>query len=339
MILPVRFGERSYNVVIERGALDSAGELLNLARKVLIVTDSGVPAIYAETVAKACKQAKIVTVEQGEGSKSFACLQTVLGEMLNFEMTRADCVVAVGGGVCGDLAGFAASIYMRGVDFYNLPTTLLSQVDSSIGGKTAVNFGGVKNPIGSFYQPKAVLIDPNALATLDKRQFRAGLAEVVKMAATFDAELFEKIEREPVETRLEEMIFRALEIKRNVVERDEREAGMRKLLNFGHTVGHAVEALSSPALLHGECVAIGMIPMCEGECRKRVSDLLRKIGLPTECPVSPDRLTEGIAHDKKATAEGIDCVLLETIGKAKIVRLSAKELCRRVAAAFGGEAE
>lgn len=189
MILPVRLGERSYDVVIERGALDRTGELLNLSRKTLVVTDNGVPPVYAQTVANACRAAKIVTVEQGEGSKSFACLQTVLAAMLEFEMTRADCVVAVGGGVPGDLAGFAASIYMRGVDFYNVPTTLLSQVDSSIGGKTAINFGGVKNPIGSFYQPKKVLIDPNVLSTLDARQFRAGLAEVIKMAATF----FEKI--------------------------------------------------------------------------------------------------------------------------------------------------
>lgn len=339
MILPVCLGERSYSVVIARGVLQRAGEELNLGRKVLIVTDGGVPAAYAQTVANACKQAKIVTIAPGEGSKSFSCLQSVLGAMLAFEMTRADCVVAVGGGVCGDLAGFAASIYMRGVDFYNVPTTLLSQVDSSIGGKTAINFEGVKNPVGSFYQPKCVLIDPDVLSTLDQRQFRAGLAEVVKMAATSNAALFEKIEQEPVENWLDELIYRALEIKRDIVEADEREAGLRKILNFGHTVGHAVEAFSSPERLHGECVAIGMLPMCGETCRNRISALLQKIGLPTECSIAPDRLMERIVHDKKAAANGIDCVLVEEIGKANVVRLSAPQIKERILSAYGGSAQ
>ena len=336
MILPVRLGDRSYDVIVSHGVLSRAGEMLNLNRKVLIVTDSGVPAVYAKTVADASEKAKIVTVAPGEESKSFSCLQTVLAAMLEFGMTRADCVVAVGGGVCGDLAGFAASIFMRGVDFYNLPTTLLSQVDSSIGGKTAINFAGVKNPIGSFYQPKKVLIDPDVLSTLDERQFRSGLAEVVKMAATNNAALFEKIEREPAEDWLDELIFRALEIKRDIVEADERESGPRKILNFGHTVGHAVEALSAPDLFHGECVAIGMLAMCEGNCRKRLFDLLRKIGLPTECSIQPDRLLEVIEHDKKASADGIDCVLIEEIGKANVVCLSAEQIKRRILSVYGG---
>ncbi len=336
MILPVRLGERSYDVVIARGVLQRAGEELNLARKVLIVTDGGVPAVYAQTVAKACKRAKIVTVAQGEESKSFSCLQDVLGEMLAFEMTRGDCVVAVGGGVCGDLAGFAASIYMRGVDFYNIPTTLLSQVDSSIGGKTAVNFGGVKNPVGSFYQPKKVLIDPDVLSTLDARQFRAGLAEVVKMAATSNAALFEKMEKEPVETWLDELIYRALEIKRDIVEADEREAGMRKILNFGHTVGHAVEAVCTPALLHGECVAIGMLSMCSFQVKLRLISVLKSVGLPTTCPANPEQLIPAILHDKKATANGIDCVTVEEIGRANIVRLSAAQIKNRILTAYRG---
>ena len=338
MILPVRLGENSYDVIVERGALERAGELLKLDRKVLIVTDSGVPESYAETVAGACREAKIVTVKYGEESKSFACLQAVLRAMLQFEMTRRDCVVAVGGGVCGDLAGFAASIYMRGVDFYNVPTTLLSQVDSSIGGKTAVNFEGVKNPVGSFYQPRRVLIDPDVLKTLDARQFCAGLAEVVKMAATSNAVLFERLEREPVETWLEDMVVGALQIKREIVEQDEREAGLRKLLNFGHTVGHAIEATASPALLHGECVAIGMLPMCGEACRKRLQNLLQKIGLPTACPVDTNRLMQTILHDKKRTGSGIDCVVVEEIGKGKILSVSVPELESRICATLGGPA-
>ncbi len=334
MILPVHLGDRSYDVIVERGAISRAGEYLNLDRKVLIVTDDGVPAAYAEKVAGACKESKIVTVAAGEESKSFSCLQNVLRAMLKFDMTRADCVVAVGGGVCGDLAGFAASVYMRGVDFYNLPTTLLSQVDSSIGGKTAINFEGLKNPIGSFYQPKRVLIDPDVLSTLDARQFRAGLAEVIKMAATFDTGLFARLERDPAEAFLDELIVRALELKRKVVEADEREAGQRKILNFGHTVGHAVEAETAPRLLHGECVAVGMLPMCDEGCRERMRNLLRKVGLPTRCPVAPEQLTKGILHDKKATADGIDCVLVEEIGSSRIVRLSGEQIQKRIRAAF-----
>lgn len=332
--LSVNLGERSYDMIVERGALSRAGELLDLDRKVLIVTDSGVPAAYFQTVADACREAEILTVEPGEGSKSFTTLQNVLRAMLTMKMTRSDCVVAVGGGVCGDLAGFAASIYMRGVDFYNIPTTLLSQVDASVGGKTAINFEGVKNPVGAFYQPKRVLIDPDVLSTLDVRQFRAGLAEVIKMAATFDAGLFEKIEREPVNGWIDELIVRALKLKRGVVEADEREAGMRKTLNFGHTVGHAIEAKTAPRLLHGECVALGMLPMCGEECRERMRALLKKVGLPTVCPVAPERLTEVILHDKKAASDGIDCVLVEKIGSFKIVRLTEKEIRARIAAAF-----
>lgn len=336
MILPVHLGDRSYDVILERGGLARAGAYFNLDRKVLVVTDSGVPAEYAKTVANACRSATIVTVESGEASKSFSSLQALLQTMLEQEMTRGDCVVAVGGGVCGDLAGFAASVYMRGVDFYNLPTTLLSQVDSSIGGKTAINFGGVKNPVGSFYQPRRALIDPNVLSTLDARQFRAGLAEVIKMAAALDADLFEKLEREPVEGWLDELIFRSLEIKRKIVEADEREAGMRKLLNFGHTVGHAVEMTANPPLLHGECVAIGMLAMCRGETKDRLQALLQKNGLPTTCSVKTEDLIKILSHDKKATQKGIDCVVLQKIGSAEIVNLSLAQLEETLQTMFGG---
>ena len=202
MILPIRLGERSYDVVIERGAISRAGELLNLNRRVLILTDSGVPRQYAETVAGAAKAPTVLTVPAGEGSKSMEGLSGVLSAMFRAGMTRGDCVVAVGGGVCGDLAGFAASVYMRGVDFYNVPTTLLAQVDSSIGGKTAINFEGVKNIVGAFWQPKRVLIDPDTLATLDRRQTVAGLCEAIKMAFTSDADLFRLIGSEPFDQNL-----------------------------------------------------------------------------------------------------------------------------------------
>lgn len=215
MIVPVKTDTWNYDIVLEPGAIKNAGELLNLNRRVLVVTDSGVPAQYAETVAAQCGEAAIVTIPQGEQSKCFDELRHLLSEMLDKSFTRGDCVVAVGGGVVGDLSGFAASCYMRGVDFYNIPTTLLSQVDSSIGGKTAIDFGGVKNIVGAFYQPKKVIIDPEVLETLSRRQLMAGLAEAIKMAATNDAELFELIENSADLTAdLPQIIYRALMIKK-----------------------------------------------------------------------------------------------------------------------------
>ena len=166
MVIPVKLPLGSYDITIERGVLKKAGQLLNLERKVLIVTDSGVPEEYSKAVAAQCKTPYIATVPEGEESKSLEIFEKLCAAMLEHGFTRSDCVVAVGGGVCGDLAGFAAASYMRGIDFYNIPTTVLSQVDSSVGGKTAVYFGGVKNIIGAFYQPKAVLIDPETLKTL-----------------------------------------------------------------------------------------------------------------------------------------------------------------------------
>ena len=191
MNIHMDLNENSYDIVVERGILKSADKYLNLNRRVLVVTDSGVPEEYAQTLAGQCKEPVICTVDMGEGSKSLDGFGLLLHKMLDNGFSRKDCVVAVGGGVVGDLSGFAASAYMRGIDFYNIPTTLLSQIDSSIGGKTAINFGGVKNIVGAFYQPKKVLIDSDLLKTLPERQISNGLAEAVKMALTSDAELFD----------------------------------------------------------------------------------------------------------------------------------------------------
>ncbi|MBR3936018.1 MAG: 3-dehydroquinate synthase, partial [Oscillospiraceae bacterium] len=176
MIIPINLPLGNYDITIERGVLKRAGEIINLDRRVLIVTDSGVPEEYAKTVADQCKAPFVITVPMGEESKSLGTFEKLCAAMLEHGFDRSDCVVAVGGGVVGDLSGFAAASYMRGIDFYNIPTTVLSQVDSSVGGKTAVNFGKIKNIIGAFYQPKAVLIDPDTLKTLSERHFSNGLA-------------------------------------------------------------------------------------------------------------------------------------------------------------------
>ncbi len=338
MTIHVELGASSYDIELSRGALSRVGELLNLNRKVLVVTDSGVPAEYARAVAFAAKKARIVVIPQGEESKSFEKLQFLLAEMLDAGFTRKDAVVAVGGGVVGDLAGFAASMYMRGIDFYNIPTTLLSQVDSSIGGKTAVDFHGYKNVIGAFYQPKKVIIDPDVLATLDKRQVAAGMAEAIKMSLTSDAEMFEMLEKaEDIYADIDTVIEKALRIKKYVVECDEKEAGLRKILNFGHTIGHGIETQAAGSLYHGECVALGMLPMCSDEVGARLIPVLKKAGLPTELKLYEDDLREvmtAVSHDKKSAAGGIDAVLVPAPGSFEIKKLTLAELEEKTKQSF-----
>ena len=330
-ILSMNLGASSYDIVIERGSLQKAAEYLNLNRKILIVTDEGVPAEYADTVAKQCKTAVKAIVPQGEDSKSFSMLEMLCKTMLENGFTRTDAVVAVGGGVVGDLSGFAAASFMRGIDFYNIPTTLLSEVDSSIGGKTAVNLGGVKNIIGAFHQPKKVLIDPNVLKTLPKRQIANGLAEAIKMAATFDADLFHFLETENAEENLDIIIERSLAIKKAVVEQDEKESGLRRVLNFGHTIGHGIESYEDlHGLYHGECVALGMIPMCKGKVRERIVAVLKKVGLPTTLDFDADRVYEALTHDKKADGDHIRVIFVPEIGTYEMKKVSLHDFRQTV---------
>ena len=331
MIIPVNLEKQSYNIFLECGALKKAGELLRLDRKVLVVTDDGVPAEYAAAVAGQCGEPVVVTLPHGEASKSFDQLQRLLSAMLDASFTRGDCVAAVGGGVVGDLSGFAASCYMRGIEFYNIPTTLLSQVDSSIGGKTAVDFHGVKNAVGAFCQPKGVLIDPSTLDTLEPRQLRAGLAESIKMAATSDADLFGLLERsEDLRADLPEIIRRSLCIKRDVVEQDPEEKGLRRVLNFGHTLGHAVESFRAGELLHGECVALGIPPMCARTARERIVRVLRKYGLDSRIAERPDQLLPYLLHDKKRLSDGIRVVIVDEIGSFRFQNLTPGEILARM---------
>ena len=329
--LHLNLGERGYDINIGRGLIDKAAELFNLDRRVLILTDSGVPNEYAERVQAQCSDARIFTVGQGEGAKSFDVLESVCRQMLDFGMTRSDCVVAVGGGVVGDLAGFAAASYMRGVDFYNIPTTLLSQVDSSIGGKTAINLGGVKNIIGAFYQPKGVIIDPDVLKTLPRRQFTNGLSEAIKMSLTSDEALFELIESENIEENIEKIITSSLLIKKSVVEADEREGGVRRMLNYGHTLGHGIEAEEEMnGLYHGECVAIGMTAVCSEEVKARLVPLLKKVGLPYCYDGNIDGALSFISHDKKCEGKSISVVFVDKIGSYRIEKMGVADFCNHV---------
>lgn len=315
MTIHMNLGEDSYDIIVERGILAKAKEYLNLNRRVLVVTDSNVPPQYAQAIAEQCKEGVICTVDEGEGSKSLDVFGKLLQTMLERGFSRKDCVVAVGGGVVGDLSGFAASAYMRGIDFYNIPTTLLSQIDSSIGGKTAINFGGVKNIVGAFYQPKKVLIDPDLLKTLPQRQISNGLAEAVKMSLTSDKELFDIFESKDIESSIDEIIIRSLNIKKDVVEQDEKEAGLRKILNFGHTVGHGIESSEGMCeLYHGECVALGIIPMCGEAIRPRVIEVLKKCNLYRIIKYDWDKISDAAFHDKKADGDSVTVTIVNEIG-------------------------
>ncbi|MBQ3150737.1 MAG: 3-dehydroquinate synthase [Clostridia bacterium] len=335
MIIRMDLGADSYDIVVERGALNKADSYLNLNRRVLVLTDSGVPSEYSKIVAEKSLKPTVMTVEQGEGSKSIAVFEKVLKTMLDNSFQRGDCVVAVGGGVVGDLAGFSAACYMRGIDFYNIPTTLLSQVDSSIGGKTAVNLGEIKNIVGAFYQPKKVIVDPDLLKTLPDRQIANGLAEAVKMSLTSDKELFRLFENNDPQDVLDEIITGSLKIKRDVVMRDEKESSLRKVLNFGHTIGHAIETSGGLSdLYHGECVALGMLPMCSDAVRERLIGVLRKIGLPTEITIDSQQIKSAVSHDKKSEKSGVTVILVDNVGEFLIKTETPDQISERAERIF-----
>ena len=328
MILNVTMKDASYEVVIERHSLDKIDEYLNLNRKVLILTDSGVPTIYAKKVQEVSLEAYIYTIPKGEASKSFENFGRILDFMIQNTFSRTDCVVAVGGGVVGDLAGFVASCYMRGIDFYNIPTTLLSQVDSSIGGKTAIDKMGIKNVVGAFYPPKKVVIDSEVLKTLDARQVHSGLVESLKMGATSDLELFELIEKSTdLFGDIDEIIIKSLMVKKSVVEEDPKEQGVRKILNFGHTIGHAIEASGAfNELLHGECVGIGMLYLSGDKTRKRIEKILGKYQLPTKVDLTSDELFKYINLDKKRSGDYLSIIYVEEIGTYEIKKILLEDI-------------
>ncbi len=324
MIMPVKTSAGGYNIVLERGALNNADKYIDLARKVLIVTDSGVPAEYAKKVAEKCNLPYIVTIEQGEASKNIKTFELLLSKLVEYGFTRTDCVIAVGGGVVGDLSGFTASAFMRGIDFYNIPTTVLSQVDSSIGGKTAIDFMGIKNIVGAFYPPKAVIIDPETLNTLPERQVSNGLAEALKMSMTNDKELFEIFENEDINANIDVIIERSLAIKKSVVEEDEKESGLRRVLNFGHTLAHAIETANCMEnYYHGECVALGMLPMCDESVRAKLVKILKKLNLPCEIPKGDtETIINACKHDKKLQGDNITVVYVKEIGSFEFRKMA-----------------
>jgi 3-dehydroquinate synthase len=334
--LSVALGNRSYPIHIGSGLISSVDLYApHIGGGVAIVTNSVVAPLYLKAVTKATGPAAEIIVADGEQAKSWQGVERVVDGLINARLGRDGLVIALGGGVIGDLAGFAAAIYQRGVPFVQVPTTLLAQVDSSVGGKTAINHAAAKNMIGAFHQPRAVIADVATLDTLPERELRSGIAEVIKHGLALDAAFVDWLEAniEPLLKRdraaLVHAVKKSCELKARIVAEDERESGARALLNFGHTFGHAIEAGTGyGAWLHGEAVAAGMVMAAElsalmAGLRKtevgRVRELLRRAGLPLAGPaLAPERLIELMALDKKAAKGRTRFVVLEAIGRARL---------------------
>ncbi len=345
--LRVSLGARSYDIVNRAGALRDCGSLaakVLRGKKVFVVSDSNVAPLYGETVLDSLRAAgfepKLLLIPAGESSKSPARLAALWEELAAGGITRSDCVAALGGGVVGDLAGFAAASILRGVDFLQIPTTLLAQVDSSVGGKVAVDLAHGKNLAGAFYQPRLVVMDPETLSTLPDRAFYDGMAEAVKYGCIWDESFFKKLSsldgRQGVTAELETVTTLCCDIKRQVVERDELDTGLRMLLNFGHTFGHVYEKAGNyETWTHGEAVAAGMaaaarlgerLGRTEAGTAARIEAVLARYHLPTSIDVPRQAYAETMALDKKSLGTDIRFVFLSRIGRAETVRLSKEEL-------------
>lgn len=346
--LTVNLPGREYDILIERGLLGRAGELcgavLPEARRLAVVTDSSVGPLYGERVLSSLRgagfTAELVTVPAGEKSKSVPMLEKLYDAFMALGLTRTDAVVALGGGVVGDLAGFAASTILRGVDFVQIPTTLLSQVDSSVGGKVAVDLKAGKNLAGTFWQPRLVLMDPSVLGTLDDDAFADGMAEVVKYGCIKDAAFYSYLEQRPSRALLmeeiEHILYICCEIKREVVLQDERDTGERMLLNFGHTLGHAYELAGGyETYTHGQAVAAGMVKALElgitlgvtpAGLSDRVAVLLGALGLPIAIPCDEAHYAAAVGLDKKGAGDHITLILLTELGRAVPHRMEKAKL-------------
>lgn len=339
---------RAYDVVVGAGLLARVGDLVRDVvgtARCCVVTETNVGPLYAEAVEASLSVAGLEVAPRaafpaGEASKSLATLATILEGLAERGLTRDDVVVALGGGVTGDMAGLAAALYLRGIAVVQVPTSLLAMVDSSVGGKTAVDLPAGKNLVGAFWQPRLVVADVETLSTVPDELFRDSCGEVVKHAVLADAQMLEELAQRPLTSardveRLEDVVARNVAIKRDVVSADERERGLRQTLNLGHTIGHAIEAAGDFSLGHGSCVAAGLCMMaraaaargwCADETAVRIERCVAAHGLPTDSDLPTDELMGYVAHDKKRHGDGVNVVIPREIGSCEVRRVSLDEL-------------
>ena len=333
---------KTYDILIERGLIKNCGNLLLDAKispcRAAILTDDNVDPLYSKTVEASLSAAGFSTIKyvikNGEDSKSAESFISFLNFLASNKLTRSDILIALGGGVVGDLCGFCASSYLRGVRFVQIPTTLLSMVDSSVGGKTAINLDAGKNLAGAFYQPSLVIIDPDVLDTLKDETFSDGCAEVIKYGIIGDRALFDKLNL-GIKENIEDVIQNCVKNKRDIVNIDERDTGVRQLLNLGHTMGHAVEHLSDFSISHGSAVAIGLAAIAKVSVSKglltdsekdEIVAMLKKYSLPTICPYTAREMADVALSDKKREGGYINLVIPYAIGDSRLMKVSAMEL-------------
>lgn len=340
--ITVELGKDAYQIEIRRGLFGELGKkikTLTRADKVAVITDEKVAALYGKAalanLQKAGFKPVLIAIKAGEEHKNLASLEKVYAALADAGFTRQDLIVTLGGGVVGDLGGFAAASFLRGIAFVQVPTTILSQIDSSVGGKVAIDLPSGKNLVGSFYQPKAVFIDPDLLATLPARYLHDGLAEVIKTAAFSDEKFFSQLEAceedAAILEQIEEIIARCCQIKARVVAEDEHDLGARMMLNFGHTIGHAIEqSFGYEKYTHGEGVALGMVSitaqteklgLTKAGTTSRLKELLAKFKLPTEINMDTANILEVIKKDKKKRGDSITLVILPEIGQGKLMQI------------------
>lgn len=346
--LDINLPNKNYNIYIERGIINSIGKEISKiykGKKIIIITDENVDKYYGEKVTSILLdsdfQVHKVVVNAGEKSKSIEVLIQVYGELLKYGITRSDMIITLGGGVVGDLGGFVASTLLRGIPFIQVPTSLLAQIDSSIGGKVAVDLPQGKNLVGSFYHPEAVFIDPDLLSTLEKRFLYDGMGEVIKYGCIRDKDLFNRLieikNEDELFENIEEIIYSCCSIKKVVVENDEKDTGERMILNFGHTIGHAIEkCYNFEKYTHGEAVAVGMHTitkyseregLTEAGTSEKLKEILIKYNLPYEMPsVNKKDIEDSISLDKKSKGDTLNIILLNEIGKCFIEKINRDEI-------------
>lgn len=334
---------KEYDVIVESGCFEKAGNLIKSVfpqGKIAIITDDKVERLYADSLCNSLasngfSEVFVFSFPNGEMSKNSKTLIEITEFLAEKNLTRSDMLIALGGGVVGDITGFAASIYLRGIKFIQIPTTFLAAIDSSVGGKTAVNLTAGKNLIGAFYQPELVICDPFLFETLEDKYFDDGVAEAIKYGAIMDEELFDTFENDNMKDNLEKIIVRCVQLKNMVVSEDEFDTGIRQLLNFGHTIGHSVEKCSKFEITHGHAVAIGMAIITRGSCALgitpkadavRLENLIKKYGLPTECEFTDDQLYAPAVSDKKRTGNDITVIVMEKIGKCVLHKIPVENL-------------
>lgn len=335
-----------YKVLVGSSLLANTGELIKeyaavslKAQTAVLITDDSVDRLYADTVEKSLDKAGFRVIKHvlchGEASKSAENYISLLELAAENALSRSDFMVALGGGVVGDITGFAAATFLRGIDFIQIPTTLLACVDSSVGGKTGIDLNAGKNLAGAFHQPKLVICDLDVLRSLPEEIFRDGCAEVIKYGVLFDEQLFMHLEKEGMSFDREYIVPRCIELKRDVVAEDELDNGKRQLLNLGHTLAHAIEMKSDYKISHGRAVAIGMNVfaraaaakgICTKDCAAKIREVTEEFGLPTECGYSIDELYESLIKDKKRRGSGIDIIIPNCIGKCSIRHMELERL-------------